>query len=121
MPTDNSTYNDGAALTSYIWHNYLHLLTDEEYLVHKALIGDAKAEHASPAMAKWLREKWGSCVDPAVSSALADGVDAFRDRVRDRILKERVNDVSVNRCPECSRVVVTPLARQCLWCGHDWH
>jgi hypothetical protein len=60
MATDNLTYNDGAALTAYIWHNYLHLLTPDEYRVHEALIGDAKAEHASPAMAKWLRDKIAS-------------------------------------------------------------
>ena len=33
----------------------------------------------------------------------------------------RTGQVVVNRCPECSRIVKTPLARQCLWCGYDWH
>jgi len=27
----------------------------------------------------------------------------------------------ISRCPVCERIVKTPLARQCLWCGHDWH
>ena len=27
----------------------------------------------------------------------------------------------VNRCPACNRVVRTPEAKQCFWCGHDWH
>jgi rRNA maturation endonuclease Nob1 len=27
----------------------------------------------------------------------------------------------INRCPACKRIVRTPRAQHCLWCGHDWH
>ena len=56
-----------------------------------------------------------------VAPVFADGIDVFRDRVRDRILRDHADDVFVNRCSECSRIVMSPEARQCLWCGHDWH
>jgi len=29
-------------------------------------------------------------------------------------------DLYVQRCPKCNKVVQTPLAEQCLWCGHEW-
>jgi hypothetical protein len=28
---------------------------------------------------------------------------------------------TVARCPACNRVLRTPEAKQCFWCGHDWH
>jgi len=39
-------------------------------------------------------------------------------------LAERAGPVRgrfVNRCPRCRWVVRTLQARQCLWCGFDWH
>src|SRR5262245_61170602 len=59
--------------------------------------------------------------DPAVDSALEQGHGAFLDRVRDRILAEVGNQLVMNRCPMCRRIVRTPKARQCMWCHHDWH
>ena len=121
MSPTETDYNDERVLTSYIWRNYLRLLTPDESLGYKALIGTSKAESASPTMARWLRERWGHIDDPDVAPMFADGIDVFRDRVRDRILRDHADDVFVNRCSECSRIVMSPEARQCLWCGHDWH
>ena len=120
-PPQETDYDDDRELTAYIWRNYLRFLSPDESLGYKALIGTSKAESASPAMARWLRERWGDVGDPVVSPMFADGSDVFRDRVRDRILREHADDVFVNRCDECSKIVVTPEARQCLWCGCDWH
>jgi hypothetical protein len=68
--------------------------------------------------------QFDECVQVLLSSligALADGVEVFRRRVCRRVLAERGAEVFVNRCPTCRRVVRTPQARQCLWCGFDWH
>ena len=121
MSSTETDYDDGRVLTAYIWRNYLRLLTSDESLCYKAWIGTSKAESASPTMARWLRERWGHIDDSDVAPMLADGPGAFRDRVRDRILRDHADDVFVNRCSECSRIVVSPEARQCLWCGFDWH
>ena len=51
-----------------------------------------------------------------------EGLRCFKASVADRIKTEIASGrVVVNRCPGCSRIVKTPLARQCLWCGRDWH
>ena len=51
-----------------------------------------------------------------------EGLRSLQASVADRITTEIASGrVVVNRCPACSRIVKTPLARQCLWCGHDWH
>ena len=121
MPHDPATYDDDRELTAYVWRNYRTLLTPLESLADKALMAEFKAEHSSPGMANKIRERWGSQDDPDVAAALADGPEVFRDRVRDRILRECPDKVILNRCSECSRLVATSLAQQCLWCGHDWH
>jgi hypothetical protein len=28
--------------------------------------------------------------------------------------------IFVNRCPGCNRLVRTPKAKLCLWCGNNW-
>jgi hypothetical protein len=51
-----------------------------------------------------------------------EGFTAFQQRVADRIkYHEAIGRITINRCPACNRIVRTPMARQCLWCGHDWH
>ncbi|MGE3241380.1 MAG: hypothetical protein AB7G28_07835 [Pirellulales bacterium] len=51
-----------------------------------------------------------------------NGVRAFQASVEARIDGEiAIGRMAINRCPACDRIVQTPLACQCLWCGHDWH
>ena len=47
------------------------------------------------------------------------GEDAFLENLRDRVISD--NPEVLNRCPKCQRVPVTPRAKQCPWCFHDWH
>jgi hypothetical protein len=59
--------------------------------------------------------------DPAIDAALVAGPEAFRRQVRERLLAEAGDQITIDRCPSCTRILRTPLAQQCLWCGHDWH
>ena len=121
MSSHESEYDDDRELTRYVWHNYSQLLTPEECRGSRALLGTQKAESASPSMQRLIRERVGHIDESEVAPMFADGADAFLDRVRDRILRECGDDVIVNRCSECSKIVQTPKAQQCFWCGHDWH
>jgi hypothetical protein len=115
-------YDEDRELTRYIWNHYGRLMTEFEWRVGRASLGRAKAAASrSPEMAEALNRLWGAVGEPEVEAALADGPETFRRRVRDRLLAERGAEVFVNRCPRCGRVVRTPRARQCFWCGFDWH
>lgn len=115
------SYDDESELTRYIWNNYEHLMTDLERRVGRAILGRQKAAAVEgEAMKRMLSKRWGLAGDPEVDSALSAGPEPFRRPVARRILLE-CDDAIVNRCPQCRRVVRTPRARQCLWCGHDWH
>lgn len=117
------TYDDDIALTDYVWRHHRDRFTDEELMIGRVILGMTKAQNASSKqVAMRIREKFGiDSNNPIIVAALADGVEAFRKRVRDRVLCEHARKIRVNRCPACERVVRTPLAQQCLWCGHDWH
>jgi hypothetical protein len=114
-------YDDATELTRYIWGHYQSLMTDFERRVGVAISARLKAAPSSPTMARVLNERWGCAGDPAVEAALAEGPEAYRKRVCRRVLAEHGAEVFINRCPNCGRVVRTPQARQCFWCGHDWH
>jgi hypothetical protein len=115
-------YDDTTELTRYVWDNYQSLMTDFERRVGAAIIARIKSGAAtSPAMAQILSERWGKVGDPEIEDALASGAEDFRQRVCQRVLTECASEVFINRCTKCGRIVRTPQAQQCFWCGHDWH
>jgi hypothetical protein len=119
---ENSAYVEESELTKYIWNHYQHLFTRLEQLGVKAVLVEDKANSASSlAVAKILRERWEVENSPEVMAALSEGVDAFRLRVRERVMRDCGDKIFVNRCQACSRILRTPRTKQCLWCGHSWH
>ena len=116
-----SCYDEESELTRYIWAHCAHLMTDLERRAGRAAIGREKAAASdNEAMSRMLSQRWGLVGDPDIDSALSAGPEAFRRSVCRRILTERGDEI-INRCPRCQHVVRTPAARQCFWCGHDWH
>src|SRR5262249_42833095 len=118
-------YDEESVLLKYLWEHCQHLMTVLERRANRAILARAKAASAerlnSPKIARMLREDWGCAGDAQGNAALAAGEDAFRRRVCQRVLSSRAAQASINRCPRCHRVVRTPKARQCFWCGNDWH
>ena len=61
---------------------------------------------------------------PTVRAGMAsikDGFDQFQERTAVRILKDNRDQITLNNCPNCSKLTRTPNARQCRHCGHNWH
>ena len=59
--------------------------------------------------------------DPAALALLEQGLDAFRRNTAERIAKKHANEIFYNRCLKCNKLARTPKAKQCRFCGHDWH
>lgn len=122
MGRDLALYDDRRELADYLWSNYPQLFSEPEQLAARTLIGEQKAKTTD---SERIRQKLLSASNrrgkPGIDVLLADGPDAFRMRAAERVLTERSEEIQVNRCRECGRVVATPRARQCLWCGFDWH
>ena len=112
----------------YVFHNYGHLMTPKEKLAFSHLGGTMKATmgRSDPAaqdevkagsthLRRWLSD------DPEVLLLARDGYDAFVLRTGQRILRDDRNRIVLNYCPRCKGLARTPKARQCRFCGHDWH
>lgn len=108
-------YDEDAVLTDYVWFNYGHLMSRAEVFGHKASAsGNSRLDMVYEQ--QFGRENWAQMVD-----AYSQGPEAFRRRVRDRLLQGYASSIEITRCPSCQRIVKTPAARQCVWCGFDWH
>jgi hypothetical protein len=46
-------------------------------------------------------------------------VDDIRETVAE-VMECSGDRIFINRCPKCARLVSTPKAKLCLWCGHNW-
>ena len=118
-------YDEESILFRYVWRHCRNLMTDLERRTDRAAGVRSKAlasrSMGNDNLARKLLDGWGCVGDPAVESELQGGLDAFRQRVVFRLLADPRCQALINRCPRCRRVVATPQARQCLWCGFDWH
>lgn len=117
-------YDETRVLTSYVWSHCQHLMTDVERRADRAgMIGikaAAAEERGNASLARALSKHRDSVGGPEIEAALSDGWDAFRQRVLRRLLADDAVRAMINRCPQCCRIVRSPLARQCLWCKHVW-
>ena len=135
-------YDENVVLTRYIWNHYPHLFTDFELHVRRVIdvrtkvVLYSKQNVDKVALDEFLanpndtqniaeqyqeaRRKFGDTDEPLVNAALKDGVESYRQEVCKRILREHNDKVFINRCPKCQRIVRTPEAKLCLWCGHSW-
>ncbi len=113
-------YDEEFELWRYLQRNFTHLMTDFELRAGLAAIVREKAATSNnETIARMLSERWGVFA-PEFDSAFSAGWQAFRRSVCRRIQEEQ-GEAIIERCPQCRRVLRTPRARQCLWCGHDWH
>lgn len=103
---------DDEALEAYVLRWFAHLCTPFEVRVQRAALAIAKGH---PPAAR----RWAGGDDPDVRAALADGWPRARAVIAARILREHAAEVSLNRCPRCTHLRMSPQARLCLACGHD--
>ena len=114
-------YDDEDELATYVWSFYGRFLTPVESRAFPAVFALAKARVGHTRFADGLLRCKALTEDPDVVAVLADGAEAFRRRTANRIVRDHADEVFVNRCGRCTRIVRTPRAQQCLWCGFDWH
>lgn len=133
-------YDEERELGIYVWANYRELFDPVEQYVHDharspeferiraRLWLHVRARDPARAARKRLWHSYRRALRQRAVLELAwrlrvnatSGAEVERAALL-RVLREHAARICVNRCPLCARVVRTPRARQCLWCGHDWH
>ena len=98
------------------------LMTEFELRVRFVSVSRAKSAASGkvPTSPYWFRRLQEIDLE-RVDAELAEGYMPFLRRVARRVMNESPNDVVLNRCARCKRVVGTPMAKWCKWCKYDWH
>lgn len=58
--------------------------------------------------------------DPKTNALVKLGREELKRKIASRILAEHRDEV-INNCPRCGKLARTPKAKQCRYCGFDWH
>jgi hypothetical protein len=112
--------DDPDEVTLFIFKHYRSLFTTTENLAWISVRAEAKAKKYGPPLADFYRHHYVSS-DPAAVKLLADGIGAFKTRVRDRLLIDEVDKIKLNHCAKCGALPRTPDACLCPKCNHTWY
>lgn len=110
----------------YIMNHYFHLMTIKEKTAWKHWATNYKIDNGNYESEEQMETRRRLSIntgwltqDKEILEMLEDGVDEFRRKTAERILNKE--KIEFNNCPKCSKLTRTPLAKQCRFCGHDWH
>lgn len=111
----------------YIVRFHDHLMTDTERRAQRHLLATIKATMGHSDVAA-QQEAQNSALhsralsdDPEVLRLVGDGHEGFEAQTARRMLQECGDKVLLNLCPKCAALARTPTAKQCRFCGWDWH
>jgi len=119
--------NQQTARYVVIYHQ--QFMNPKEWLAWGRLIASSKAAswQSDASLSEELRgaivDSYSESIstDPEVLSLASGGWEAFLERTAARMLRDHGAEIYLNRCPQCGEVTVTPKAKQCRYCRHDWH
>ena len=116
------SYSEEDMIEHMVFRYYSHLLTRVEGEVTEIFTARRKDEYSKRGgIEQRLRLMRGNLDDQHMNAILARGPENFYRDTAERVMRERGQEVVLNRCPKCNRIVRTPKARQCMWCLHDWY
>ena len=85
-------------------------------------MGSVALQKFGPSTAAEMGRRLENQDDPLVIDAFDKGIDEFRRQVRKRVIAQHAQcGLHQSVLQFANRITATPKARQCLWCGHDWH
>jgi hypothetical protein len=116
-------YDDHVALRAYVAKHCRHFMTPlerrtTEYTV--PITSETPPTEKARRIYAMLENRDGHVEDRETLNAFAVPSAERERNAIDRLIRDCYALLPINRCPACERLVRTPLARQCLWCGHRW-
>jgi hypothetical protein len=110
-------------LADYIFNYCYEFYNDHERKAKDHHFGLVKFGHWSddaPDPIKNVKERFKTD-DPEALKLLAVGYRQFMMNTAERIYQEHKSELKLNLCPKCQKIARTPTAKQCRFCGYDWH
>jgi hypothetical protein len=115
--------------SAYIANYFSHLFTVKEKMAmkhcqHMSKLGSFDGSETDklnqPMGRAMLKIGWLS-TDKKILDLAKDGYEKLELDTARRILAEYAEKIFLNNCPVCGRLPRTLLAKQCRFCGHNWH
>jgi hypothetical protein len=109
-------------LADYIFNYCQHFFNEKEKKAKEHHIGQVKFGNRDnlPEPLEKLKQNFKTD-DPEAIGLLQNGYSHFIKATAERIYRDHRSDLKLNLCPKCQKIARTPTARQCRFCGHDWH
>ena len=108
---------------NYIIAHYMQLLNKPEKIALKQHRHSLKLSELPDGEVRtkiYLRNQWLTD-EPEILAQLDEGYVQFILNCAGRILKDYPDEVFFNYCAKCGKLARTPQAKQCRFCGYDWH
>ncbi len=72
------------------------------------------------ALTEFIMEANFGFMDEKTNRLVDLGEQGLNRAIAERLLIDSGNKI-INTCPKCGHLARTPKAKQCRFCGHDWH
>ena len=108
----------------FVAQHYHRFMTKSERFAYKRLrVRDTHEQSTSDKENRSNSSAFSDLVtdDPQLLELMKGGYEACVQRIAERIRATHRNEIVINRCPRCHKLARTPKARQCRFCGNDWH
>ena len=106
----------------YIFKYFFNLLPEKEKLAWKHYSSISKLEdNNNPKALEFYKKNGWITDDKEVLDLLKLGYDNFEINSAEKIIENYPEKVFLNECPKCKKLARTPNAKQCRFCGFDWH
>lgn len=106
----------------YLVKNYTYLMTLQESAAMKNFLLDAQLQVYQPTSQEYIERVNALKINSTeIKRLMADGPDKFKLNWVKRILQTQADKIVFNRCKVCGGLARTPQAKQCRFCGNQWH
>jgi hypothetical protein len=105
----------------YILKYYMHLLDIDDKLLYKKIKVEERRGVMSDSMMDVFKKRFLKVTDEELATVDISQFSNFDKDVAEYILKKYPQEIYFNNCPKCKGLARTPSAKQCRFCGHDWH
>ena len=109
-------YDEDGYLTHYVFRWHSDLIPDGERYPSK----DYFRRSVPSASSTDIEGMWGDGdveVSEEIKYALLAAWDNFNAELCQRLIDQ--HGLTIPRCPKCAKILESPMARLCIWCGYS--
>jgi hypothetical protein len=109
-------------IVNYLFNNYTYLMNIHEGGAWKNFMLDYKLQTYQPTSKEYIKRINAMKIStPEIKQLMEKGLQEFKQQWVKKVLEKEAEKIIFNRCKECGGLARTPYAKQCRYCGSQWH